>query len=179
LQVAPQPRDLDKVLRAVSARCRLRFTYNGRDRDVAPDKLSSDSSGWSVTGFDETRAEVRTFYVSRMSAVEVGPPGSAGGQTRDSRPSTDPLTWEVDEPVTARLEVVAQFVPDAVALLGAQVVDEAGDAEVAMTARVTNRMVFLSRLIEMGLRVRLTGPEQLRAELDTRFLRPDGWERGA
>lgn len=177
----PPPRELDQVLRAVSARCVLTFTYNGRPREVVPSSVASDSGGWSLTGFDATRGEVRTFYVHRMTVVEVGAPGTAGTDTRQTRTSTDPLRWEVDEPCTAVLRSPRVFAPDVAALLGAAQTpggdsDSAGaDDPVQLTAVVTNTLVFLARLLELGTRVELLEPQSLRDALDRRFLRPEGW----
>lgn len=186
LHTSPPSPEIDPVLRAVSARCRLTFTYNGRERDVSPATVSSDSGGWSVTGYDESRAEVRTFYVRRMTGVRVGQPGSARTEPRRDRSGTDPLGWDVDEPLTATLTAPAEFVPDAVALLRAQPDPDDQDAgppaaavtdpgvgadpdEVRLVARVTNRVVFLVRLIELGPRVRLVGPPELRRQLGERL----------
>lgn len=173
LHTSPPSPELEPVLRAVSARCRLTFTYNGRARDVSPTNVSSDSGGWSVTGYDESRGEVRTFYVRRMSQVRVGQPGTARTEPRQHRSGTDPLGWEVDEPLTAILTAPAEYVPDAASLLRAQVDPDPGEGgapdATRLVARVTNRVVFLARLIELGPRVRLVGPPELLRQLGDRL----------
>jgi proteasome accessory factor B len=181
LHIAPPPPELDKLLRAVAARCRLTFSYNGRQRELSPNRVSSDAGGWSVSGFDHTRGAERTYYLRRMSGVGVAQPGTAGSDQRPTRSSTDPLRWEIDEPVTAWLRAPAEFAPDVAALVGATPTEPTpGDPDEAvhLTAVVTNRLVFLARIVELGTRVELLGPPQLRDQFDTDCLSPEGLAEG-
>ena len=74
------------------------------------------------------------------------------------RPGLDPITWRVDPPIDAVLECPG-YADDVIALVGGQRV---GD-EVHVT--VTNRLLFLARVLELGSRVRLVEPDELRTQL--------------
>lgn len=168
------PVALEPVLRAVAARCQLRFTYNGRTRTLDPATLQPDAGGWSLSGWDLDRDQPRTYRVSRMTAVELGEPGTARQRAEATGRSTDPLTWRVDEPVTATLRASPRFEGDLQRLLGAGVArtdSGQGDKEALNSYEtvVTNRWVFLARVMELGERVRLDGPPALRDELSRRL----------
>lgn len=155
---------LDQLLRSVTARCRLEFTYNGKHRVLLPSFVEPGSFGWTVTGLEVGEGRVKTFSQSRMSELRLGPVGSAEVPETVRRPSRDPLEWEVDAPVVAQLEAPRRFAGEVAALLHA---DATGtDHEVTqLTAQVHNRVLFLARLMELGTRVTLLGPEELRQQL--------------
>jgi hypothetical protein len=93
-----------------------------------------------------------------MMDLQIGPPGSAHLPDDVQRPGLDPITWQVDPPVTATLECPG-FQDDTMRLVGGR----ANGDEVQVP--VTNRLVFLARVVELGSRVRLVGPPELRDEL--------------
>jgi predicted DNA-binding transcriptional regulator YafY len=73
------------------------------------------------------------------------------------------------------LRAPSEFALDVAALLAAAIEPGAAqqaDGSVLLTAAVTNRLVFLARLLELGTRVELLGPPQLRDQLDSGFLGP-------
>ncbi|HQR79706.1 MAG TPA: WYL domain-containing protein [Actinomycetota bacterium] len=154
----PLPVDLDRVREAVRARCVMYFDYNGKARQVDP--LSWQWSGHDlvVTGWERSTQMLKSFAVVRMTGLELGPPDSANLPADVRRPGLDPITWEVDPPLRAVLNCPG-FTDDTLALVGGEV---AGD-EVHVT--VTNRLIFLARVVELGSRVRLTAPQELRDEL--------------
>lgn len=156
------PIDVDAVLRAVTTRSVLRFGYNGRDRELDPASMHRGSAGWAVTGFDRRAGQLRTYYLARMTDVAVGPSGSARDVADPRRDGADPLTWSVDPPQPAVLQVDPRYVADAERLLGVPDRSVAGVTSVEFTYTVTNRWVFLARLIELGERVVLVGPEAMR-----------------
>jgi predicted DNA-binding transcriptional regulator YafY len=158
--------DLDLVQRAVARRCRLRFTYKGGGRVVDPVRVHSGPSGWYLTGREQGSDIDKEFVVSRMSDVELDSPGSAPPAPGEPvRRSLDPLSWEVDPATEVRLEVPVEHRVLAENLLGApQTAQEQGDA-VHLTYVVTHRRVFRYRLYELGTRVRVAGPEDVRAEM--------------
>jgi predicted DNA-binding transcriptional regulator YafY len=163
--VAASP-DLDLVQRAVARRCRLRFTYKGGARTADPVRVHSGPSGWYLTGREQGGDVDKEFVVSRMSDVELDSPGSAPAAPGEPvRRSLDPLSWEVD-PVTEVLrEVPTEHRVLAENLLGTPLTaHEQGDA-VRLTYGVTNRRVFRYRLYELGTRVRLLGPDDVRTEM--------------
>lgn len=154
------PSDVDLVLRAVTARCVLRFSYNGRTRTLDPATMQRGSAGWAVSGRDRGAGEYRTFYLARMSAVEAGEPGSAAEVPAVQRGATDPLRWHVDPPLDVQVEVAHGHEGDVERLLGAPPRRAGQEWEYL----VTNRWVFLARVAELGERIRLTGPEPIRRE---------------
>jgi predicted DNA-binding transcriptional regulator YafY len=158
--------DLDLVQRAVTRHCRLRFSYKGGARTVHPLRVHSGPSGWYLSGREQGSEVVKEFVVSRMSEVELDAPGSApveGGEP--VRRSLDPLSWEVDAPTEVLLEVPAEHRVLAENLLGAPVTATEDHTLARLTYVVTNRRIFRYRLYELGTRVRLVGPEDVRAEM--------------
>jgi predicted DNA-binding transcriptional regulator YafY len=154
----PPPVDLDRVREAVRARCVMWFWYNGRQREVDPQTLQWSGHDLVVTGRERSSGKYKSFAVIRMRDLEIGDPGSARLPADVERPELDPITWQVDPPVDAVLSCPG-FAEDTVALVGGRVV---GD-EVHVT--VTNRLIFLARVVELGSRVVLQSPPELRAEL--------------
>lgn len=154
----PLPVDLDRVREAVRARCVMYFSYNGKSREVDPVTWQWSGHDLVVTGWERSTEMFKSFAVVRMTGLELGPPDSARLPADVRRPGLDPITWEVDPPLRAVLSCPG-FTEDTIALVGGEAV---GD-EVHVT--VTNRLIFLARILELGSRVRLTGPAQLREEL--------------
>lgn len=154
------PMDVDLVLRAVTARCLLRFVYNGKPRQLDPVTMQRGVGGWAVSGLDRGSGEYRTFYLARMTEVAAEAPGSAREVSGVQRGGTDPLSWQVDPPLDVTVRVDARFGADAETLLGEPLTRNGDDWEY----RVTNRWAFYSRLIELGERVVLAGPDPIRAE---------------
>ena len=158
--------DLDLVQRAVTRRCRLRFTYKGGARTVDPLRVHSGPSGWYLSGREHGGDVVKEFVVSRMSDVELDPPGSApAGSDEPVRRSLDPLSWEVDPPTEVLLEVPTEHRVLAENLLGTPATAHVEADVVRLTYVVTNRRVLRYRLYELGTRVRLLGPDDVRAEM--------------
>ncbi len=152
------PVDLDRVREAVRRRCVMYFDYNGKTRTVDP--LSWEWSGHDlvVTGLEHATKMIKSFAVVRMENLEIGAPGSAKASEDVERPGLDPITWEVDPPVVAVLQSPG-YADDVIAMLGGEAI---GDE---VHVRVTNRLIFFARVVELGSRVRLIGPEELRGEL--------------
>lgn len=167
---APEPpAALDQLLHAVAAHCLVRFTYSGRDRVVHPYRVEHGTSGWWLNGLEETAGYSKTYTVDRMSNTEIGDPGSATLPDTGRPASLDPLSWAVDDPIMAQIECFPEFVADVELLLGINVEVDPGDP-IRVDVPVTNRALFLSRIMELGFRVRLLGPPDLRDELRTRLL---------
>jgi predicted DNA-binding transcriptional regulator YafY len=162
---APASAALDLVQRGTTRRCKVRFTYKGEPRLVHPARVHSGPSGWYLSGREDGSDVVKEFVVSRMSDIELEAPGSADVVDEPVRQSLDPLTWEVDPPTEVVLEIPAQHAVLAQNLLGtpASTVESGGD--LTMTYVVTNRRVFRYRLYELGTRVRVVGPDDVRAEI--------------
>lgn len=162
----PSSAHLDLVQRGTTRHCRIRFDYKGEQRLVHPARVHSGPSGWYLTGREDGDAgAVKEFVVSRMSEVSLDDPGTATVVTETERPSLDPLRWRQDAPVEVLVEVPAEHRLLAENLLGAP----ESVSEVATTLRltyvVTNRAVFRLRIYELGTRVRVLGPPEIRREL--------------
>lgn len=153
------PVDAEPVLRAVSARCLLRFTYNGRRRSVDPYSLDGSHRELLLVGRDRSGGQTKVFALIRMLDVSIGEPGTAVVPAEAPRTGTDPITWHLDEPVTAVLDVDPEYADEVRDALGGRV-----DGGRVVTA-VTNRLVFLARLIELRTLARLESPADLRQKL--------------
>lgn len=135
------------------------FEYNGKTREVDP--LTWEWSGHDlvVTGLEHTTMMIKSFAVVRMENLEIGAPGSArAAEDVADRPGLDPITWKVDPPLVAILQCPG-YADDVISMVGGEVV---GDE---VHVRVTNRLIFFARVVELGSRVRLLGPAELREEL--------------
>jgi predicted DNA-binding transcriptional regulator YafY len=156
---------LDLVQRGTSRHCLVRFTYKGEPRVVAPALVHSGPSGWYLTGREVGQDAVKEFVVARMSDVSLEPPGSAEPVVEEGRPSLDPLSWEVDPPTEVEVLVAAGDRLLAENLLGSPVAADVRDDSVVLRYVVTHRAVFRLRLYELGTRVRVLGPADVRHEL--------------
>jgi predicted DNA-binding transcriptional regulator YafY len=157
---------LDLVQRATARRCRVRFTYKGESRAVDPARVHSGPSGWYLSGRETGSSLVKEFVVSRMSDVELDPPGSAPAYDEPSRRSLDPLSWEVDPPTDVVLGLAAEHRVLVENLLGAAAsVVQGENGELLLGYRVTNRRVLRNRVYELGTRVRVVSPAVVRDEL--------------
>ncbi len=164
----PASADLDLVQRGTTRHCLVRFTYKGEPRVVHPARVHSGPSGWYLTGREDSAdgpPVVKEFVVSRMSAVTLAAPGSADVVSEPVRRSLDPLSWEVDPPTEVVLRVPVEHRVLVENLLGTPGEAARSGDDLSMTYRVTNRRVFRYRLYELGTRVRVVSPDDVRAEL--------------
>jgi predicted DNA-binding transcriptional regulator YafY len=152
---------MDLVLRAAQRHCLLDFEYKGEPRHVHPVAVHSGPSGWYLRGREEGSEIVKEFVVGRMSDVRIGAPGSAEVVAQAERRSLDPLSWQIDPPVEADLEVAAEHRSLVENLLGTPA-SATGEDPVRLTYVVTHRDVFRWRVYELGTRVRVLGPTELR-----------------
>lgn len=152
------PVDLDRVREAVRAGCTMWFLYNGKQREVDAQTLQWSGHDLVVTGWERSTEMFKSFAVVRMEDLEIGAPGSAQLPKDVKRPDVDPITWEVDPPVEAVLSCPG-YGEDTVAMVGGRIV---GDE---VHVRVTNRLIFLARVVELRSRVKLVSPGVLRDEL--------------
>jgi len=158
-------KDLAIVQRAVAGHCLLRFTYRDRPRVVHPHALHARAGGWYLTANEDGAVEAKTFVVSRMADVRIDAPGTAMVPHRAARPDLDPISWPMDPPIDVTVRTTDEHRRHVENLLGtAASVRQAGD-EVVLTIPVTHRRAFRRRLYELGSRVLVTGPEEMRAEI--------------
>jgi predicted DNA-binding transcriptional regulator YafY len=164
---APASADLDLVQRGTTRHCLVRFTYKGEPRVVHPSRVHSGPSGWYLSGREDGdgRQVVKEFVVSRMTGIELDHPGTADPVDEPVRRSLDPLTWEVDPPTEVVLATPAQQRVLVENLLGTPVSAGEADGLLTMTYVVTNRRIFRYRVYELGTRVRVVSPDDVRAEI--------------
>lgn len=164
---------LATVLRAVRMGSRLRFTYKGVPRVVHPESVRSQNGTWYLRGQEEDAngagpaadAPVKSFVVARMSEVSADEPRTARPVPATRHPQLHPMTWEIDPPVDVTLRTSIDHQPDVRRWLGEPAAEEVADGQVTMRYVVTNRAALRQRLYELGRRVVLVGPEEVREEL--------------
>ncbi|MEQ6901334.1 WYL domain-containing protein [Nocardioides sp. YIM 152588] len=175
-QVSPAAEELDAavavVVPAVRDRAVLRFGYKGLPRVVHPESVQARNGTWYLRGIEDAALDaggpVKTFVVTRMVDPEAGPAGSARPVPSVRHAGLHPMTWEIDPPVEVALRTSLAFEPDVRRWLGdpIEIEDDGGAAwGVRMTYRVTNRAALRDRLNELGRRVRIEGPEEVRREV--------------
>lgn len=161
----PSSGHLDLVQRGTTRHCRVRFEYKGEPRVVHPARVHSGPSGWYLSGREEGQEIVKEFVVSRMSDVSLDPPGTAEIVDETPRPSLDPLSWLQDPPADVVVEMPAEHRLLVENLLGQPRELAEDENTVRMTYVVTNRAVFRWRVYELGTRVLVLGPEDVRREM--------------
>ena len=170
---APTTGHLDLVQRGTTRHCLIHFDYKGEPRVVHPARVHSGPSGWYLSGREDRAGSpivagnpiVKEFVVSRMSEVSLDAPGTADAVEEAPRPSLDPLTWLQDPSTDVVVEVPVEHRLLVENLLGTAADVTEGDGALLMTYAVTNRSVFRWRIYELGTRVRVRGPEDVRREM--------------
>lgn len=163
-----RPEALTRVVDAVRARCLLRFGYKGVARVVHPESVRNQNGVWYLRGVEDADlapGAVKTFVVSRMVEVVAGAPGSARQVEPVRHHELHPMTWEIDPPIDVVLATSTTFEPDVVRWLGEPAARSVEGDEVEMTYRVTHRAALRARVYELGRRVRVLGPEEVRSEM--------------
>ncbi len=156
---------LTEVLRAVRLRCLLRFGYKGARRVVHPESVRTQNGTWYLRGREDGDERVKAFVVTRMSDVGTDPPGTADRMTPVRHPSLHPMSWEVDPPVEVTLRAAKEYRADVVRWLGQPDSEQSLGDELVLHYRVTNRAALRARLYELGRRVVLVGPDDVRREV--------------
>ncbi len=160
---------LATVLSAVRMGSRVRFTYKGTPRVVHPESVRSQNGTWYLRGQEDSAggeaAPVKAFVVARMSDVTADPPRTARPVRAARHPGLHPMSWEIDPPVEVTLRTTTEHQPDVRRWLGDPVSEDVVDGDVTMRYVVTHRAALRSRLYELGRRVVLVGPDDVRREL--------------
>lgn len=156
---------LSTALRAVRHRSKLRFRYAGKPRVVHAESVRSQNEQWYLRGLEEGADVVKVFVVTRMSDVQWDSPGTAERVPPTERLNLHPMRWAVDPAVEVTVRTGPQYQPDVERWLGVpDAVDETSDV-VELRYTVTNRAALRTRLYQLGRRVELVGPAELRDEL--------------
>lgn len=166
---------LSTVVRAVRDGAILRFGYKGSPRVVHPESLRSQHGTWYLRGVEEPAladgGPVKTFVVDRMGSPSADAAGTARPVGAVRHTGLHPMTWEVDPPVDVLLRTPLAYEPDVRRWLGepthvaSPVVDADGEESVELTYRVTHHEALLVRLGDLGRRVELVGPPEIRQAL--------------
>ena len=163
---------LATVLQAVRMGSLLRFTYKGTPRVVHPESVRSQNGTWYLRGQEDgsegsggDAAPVKAFVVARMSEVTADPPRSARPVRAARHRGLHPMSWEIDPPVEVTLRTTTEHQPDVRRWLGDPAGEDVDGDRVTMRYVVTHRAALRARLYELGRRVVLVGPDDVRREL--------------
>lgn len=162
------PEALSLVVDAVRDHQLLTFTYKGTRRTAHPESVRSQNGTWylrAVEDADLGGSVVKAFVVSRMTAAEAGAPGSARRIPAVRHVGLHPMSWAIDPPVEVTLRAPAHYEPDVRRWLGDPEGVEVDGDDVLLRYRVTHRAALRTRLNELGDRVRIVGPPDVRAEV--------------
>ncbi|MBO0846493.1 MAG: WYL domain-containing protein [Nocardioides sp.] len=165
LRVGGESEALDAALEAVRLRALLRFRYKGSPRLTQPQSVSQQNGKWYLRAIEEGSETMKTFMVARMSDVVAEDPGTARHVPVERHLTLHPMQWEVDAPVEVMLRTDEDFRQDVVRWLQEPLAEEHHSGTVDMRYRVTNRTAFRDRIYELGTRVELLGPSDVREEL--------------
>ena len=135
-------------------------------------------AGWYLRALDTGDWKVKTFHVDRMRRLSMGEPGTARpvpeADLALQQPVMDPMALPVHDPITIEVDTDTDNLPDVLNALARQGhtlwspdPDHPDLVRVAIT--VTNTEAFIARLFQLGLRVRLNGPEPIRAQVRDRL----------
>jgi predicted DNA-binding transcriptional regulator YafY len=156
---------LATVVNALRSGSVLRFRYKGTDRVVHPHSVRTQNGTWFLSAREDAGDILKTFVVSRMGDVSTDAPGTAERPSTSRHPGLHPMTWEIDPPLEVTLSAPGSYVADVRRWLGTAQSEQPSGDEVAFVYRVTNRSALRSRLYELGPRVSLLGPDEIRREL--------------
>jgi predicted DNA-binding transcriptional regulator YafY len=164
---------LDTVIRGLRQRSVLRFRYKGSERVVHPESVHTYTTQWYLRGREEGGDVVKTYAVNRMRDVHVDAPGTAERPDVSRHIGLHPMSWEVDPPVEVTLRTAPEYVDDVRRWLGEPVEEQPAEtqpaetqpAESTLTYRVTNRAAFRARVYQLGTRVQVVGPADVRDEI--------------
>jgi proteasome accessory factor B len=150
---------------AVAERCPVTFTYAGAPRRVEPWRLEFRNGAWYLTGWDQDRADRRTFRLDRVEgAPSAGSPDGFTAPAQNEGVATH--AWEMgdEEPVDVQVLVDADHAAWAVNDSGAEPAWR-DDGSVVLTLRVTNRSGLRSWVLDFLDGAEVLAPPAERAAL--------------
>lgn len=158
--------ELETVLSALTGHRLLEFRYKNRARTAHPARVEVSHGNWYLHAQETEGGTVKRFRVDRMSEVRAQAPGTARVLTAP-RHSLQPLSWEKDPPVTVEVRTQQEFLPEMTRWLGEPAGVGAPDVRGRVVLRyvVTHREGLRSRIYELGTRVEVLGPPEIRADL--------------
>jgi predicted DNA-binding transcriptional regulator YafY len=168
---------------ATADRCQVAFTYGGKPRVVHPVGLLLRPAGWYLRALDTGDGKVKTFHVDRMRRMSMGEPGSARPVPEEDlalqQPVMDPMALPIHDPITIEVDTDPANLPDVLTALARQghtlwSPDSEDPDLIRVSIDVTNTHAFIARLFQLGRRVRLVGPEPIRAQVRDQLLQAVG-----
>lgn len=162
---APTSGALAVVIDAVRRNSLLRFRYHGQDRVVHPESVRAQNATWYLRGQEDGGEGVKVFVVSRMQEVSSDAPGTASRPTVTHHPGLHPMSWRIDPPVEVTLAAPSEFAQDVRRWLGTPQSQTEHDGTTTLVYNVTHRAALRSRIHQLGARVRVVGPDEIRDEL--------------
>lgn len=148
---------------AVADRCTLAFTYDGTDRLVFPIRVLLRAWGWYLRALDTGDSTAKQFSIDRMRRLRKGLPGTSPAIPDTGTPPVwDQLRTRALDPITVTVDTTEEFLPSTLSALATRSHDLASfqDSErIRVHVPVTNTDALLVRLVELGTRVWLVGPE--------------------
>jgi predicted DNA-binding transcriptional regulator YafY len=165
LEQRPPDAQLAMCLDAAATRRIVQFIYKGKPRTVHPRVVQPGPSGWYLIGCEQGQSIEKYFVVDRMRNLVFDQPGTATAAEDVRRSTLDPATWEVDPPVEVKVETTRLLADQVKLALGTPIAETTDGDRVVLTLRVTNRAAFRMRLYPLGTRVRVLGPDEIRAEI--------------
>lgn len=156
---------LSAAVKAVQNRCVMTFRYNGKPRVVHPESVRSQNQRWYLRGCEDGGDVLKLFVVTHMDDVTIDAPGTARRVSAEPRLELHPMRWKLDPPVAVTLRTSQQHVDDVQRWLGAPRSLTATPESSELEYVVTNRAALRVRLYELGERVEVIGPEDVRQEL--------------
>lgn len=168
---------------ATADRCILTFAYNGSARLTYPIGVLLRPGGWYLRALDTGDNRVKQFAIDRMRRLRKGAPGTSPPIPDTMAPPVwDALRARVHDPIVVTVQARTAFLPDvlsALATWGHEIVDVDGDPpsdghpdgpRIRVEVPVTNTEALVVRLVELGTRVRLIAPDDVREALRARLL---------
>lgn len=163
---------------ATADRCEVTFSYGGSRRVVHPVGLLLRPAGWYLRALDTGDGKVKSFHVDRMRGMSKGEPGTARpvpeADLELQQPVMDPMALPVHDPISVEVDTDTENLPDVLTALARQghtlwSPDPEVPDRVRVAFDVTNTEAFIARLYQLGRRVRLIGPEPIRAQVRGRL----------
>jgi proteasome accessory factor B len=154
----PGSGQLPALFAAVAERRTVTMRYRGVSRTVEPWRIAFRNGSWYLVGWDQGRADRRTFRLDRVDGhVESGPPGAFEVPAAAGPVATHP--WEVgdEEPVEVTVVVDGDQAQWAMADAGVAGTPSA-DGGVTLTLRVTNRAGLRSWVLNFLDRAEILAP---------------------
>lgn len=158
--------ELATVIRALRDSCLLRFRYNGSARVVHAESVRTQNGTWYLHGLEDGGDHPKNFVVGRMSDVTADAPGTATRPGITQHPTLHPMSWEIDPPVEVTLEAPSEYAADVRRWLGEpSAMRETSPGVTRLDYTVTHRAALRTRLYELGPRVTVVGPDDVKKEL--------------